>query len=75
MAFFDIKVKLVDLPDLLNAMREWLDQRKANITHFRSETDAEMVIIKVGFDPEDHNAEAFGQRFNSNGDASGPDAP
>jgi hypothetical protein len=75
MVFFDIKVKSKDLPDILNAMREWLDQRKINIAHFHSESDGQMVIIKVGFDTEDHNAEAFRQRFNPNGDSSGPDAP
>ncbi len=65
MAFFEIKVKSTDLPDMLNAMREWLDQRKANISHFRTAGDAEMVTIKVGFAQEDHNAEAFRQRFMS----------
>jgi hypothetical protein len=61
MASFEIKVQLEDLPNILNAMREWLDQRRADITHFRSASDAGMVTIKVGFAPEDHHAEAFRQ--------------
>jgi hypothetical protein len=68
MASFEIKIKLIDLPDMLNAMREWLDQHRANITHFRSITDEDgMVLIKIGFTRDDDNSEAFGRRFGVNG--------
>jgi hypothetical protein len=65
MISFEIKVLFEDLPDILNAMREWLDHNKANITHFRSSTsDADgIVTIQVGFTPEDDRSEAFRRRF------------
>ena len=69
MASFEIKVTLEDLPDTLNAMREWLDHNKANIMHFRSSTsDTDgIVTIYVGFAPEDDRSDAFRRRFGSNG--------
>ena len=64
MASFELKVALADLPDILTAMREWLDHHKSNITHFRSVSDAEgMVTINVGFNLDDDHSERFRQRF------------
>ena len=69
MASFEIKVKMADLPDILNAMREWLDQHRADITHFRSASDADGIVsINVGFTRDDERSEAFRQRFGAEGD-------
>lgn len=68
MAFFAIKVELSELPETMNAMREWLDQHKASLSHFSSTRDAEMVTITVRFDLEDHRAEAFRRRFIPDGE-------
>ena len=72
MASFEIKVMLAELPEILNAMREWLDHNKTSITHFRSATDdAGMVSINVGFTQPDHNYEEFLLRFGPAGTRSG----
>jgi hypothetical protein len=65
MATFEIKVALLGLPAVLNVMREWLDHNKASTPHFRSSTgDADdMVVIYVGFTPDDDHSGAFRRRF------------
>lgn len=68
LASFELKIKLTELPDILIAMREWLDHHRSTISHFRSQSDAEgMVVIKVGFNLEDGHSEAFRQRFGPDG--------
>ena len=68
MTSFELKIKLADLPDILTAMREWLDHHKPNITHFRSGSDATgIVTIIVGFNLDDDHLDAFRRRFGTNG--------
>lgn len=63
MPAFELKVNFADLPDILGAMREWLDHNRMNMTHFYSLTDRQgIVTINVGFGLEDHT-ELFRQRF------------
>ena len=63
MPSFELKFNLAGLPDILSAMREWLDHDKSNITHFRSRSDAEgMMMINLGFNAGDNHSEAFRQR-------------
>jgi len=51
-------------------MREWLDQHRANITHFRSATGTDgTVSITVGFTRDDDHSEAFRRRFGVNGES------
>jgi hypothetical protein len=63
MPCFELKVKRADMPDILGVMREWLDQRKSNISHFRSESNGNgMVTINLGFSVPD-DGEAFRRHF------------
>jgi hypothetical protein len=67
-ASFETKVKLADLPNTLNAMREWLDHNKSNISNFTSVTDADgMVTIKVGFTDGEGSAAGFRKHFGLDG--------
>ena len=64
MASLEIKISIADLPDILNSMREWLDNHKATLTHFRSTTDnGGIVTISVGFSDGDGNLDGFRHRF------------
>jgi hypothetical protein len=70
MQSIEIHVKQLDLADTLGAMREWLDRKRCNLSHFRHTSDAAgiVVIISVGFAAGDHAcAEAFRQHFSAAG--------
>ena len=63
MPSFGLQVEVAELPDVLTAMREWLDHHGINIEHFRSISERQgMVTINVRFDLDDH-AELFRQQF------------
>ena len=62
----EISINPPELADTLNAMREWLDQRKASANSFRTTRDIErdVVIVRAEFDDDDIAA-AFHKRFSS----------
>jgi hypothetical protein len=49
-------------PEMLGAMREWLDRNSRPLVRFETEASGEIVTIKVRFD-EDDLAEGFRQSF------------
>jgi hypothetical protein len=61
----EIRVKQADLAAALSAIREWLDQERCNLLHFRHTSDATgIVVIDAVFAEGDHVcAEAFRQHF------------
>ena len=66
MASFELKLNLAGLPDMLSAMREWLNDDKSNITHFSAASDVEgLVRISLGFDAGDNHSESFSRRFSA----------
>ena len=45
-----VSVKQVDLAEILNTMREWLDRERCNLWHFRHAGDGTgLVVIDAGF--------------------------
>jgi hypothetical protein len=55
-------------PEMLGAMREWLDRNSHPLVRFETEANGDIVKIKVRFD-EDDLAEGFRQSFNGCYDA------
>jgi hypothetical protein len=55
-------------PEMLGAMREWLDRNSRPLVRFETEANGDIVTIKVRFD-EDDLAEGFRQSFKGGYDA------
>ncbi|TMJ88046.1 MAG: hypothetical protein E6G79_03180 [Alphaproteobacteria bacterium] len=49
-------------PEMLGAMREWLDRNNRPLVRFETETNGDIVVIKIRFDADDL-AEGFRQSF------------
>ena len=49
-------------PEMLGAMREWLDRNSRPLVRFETETNGAIVVIKIRFDA-DYLAEGFRQSF------------
>ena len=59
----NIRVNTVGLPDLLGAMREWLDHNRLNLTVFRYTKDGpDHSMVQVEF-ADQEQAEQFRVRF------------
>lgn len=60
----EIHVPPPEFPETLNAMREWLDQRRLSTKQFRSARDAHngVVIVRAEFDDAE-TAAAFRDQF------------
>ena len=49
-------------PEMLGAMREWLDRNSRPLVRFETETNGAIVVIKIRFDADDL-AEGFRRSF------------
>jgi hypothetical protein len=59
-----ITLRGADFAQTMQAMRAWLDQNFLEPTRFTYKQNREIIVVSVDF-PEDHQAEAFQSRFDS----------